>query len=160
MDWKRQIYFNVVQCLTLTIVDYDHKCHSNMKLTTTQNKRPINPRGGHDDARYEHMFVDIVPCDDLYFNDTLTCSQILPIPLVDDCQYDYITKLRKRKRKPLHLQRVKNSSNFFFLAQFSHCGYKKKIAKKLKIFVIESKFKSFLLKMEKNFQISKPQNYY
>jgi hypothetical protein len=23
---------------------------------------------------YEHMFVDIVPCDDLHFNDTLTQS--------------------------------------------------------------------------------------
>jgi hypothetical protein len=41
---------------------------------TTQNKWPINPRGGHDDARYEHTFVDIVPCDDFYFNDALTQS--------------------------------------------------------------------------------------
>jgi hypothetical protein len=29
---------------------------------------------GHDDARYEHMFANIVPCDDLRFNDTLTQS--------------------------------------------------------------------------------------
>jgi hypothetical protein len=41
---------------------------------TTQNKWPINPGGGHDDAGYEHMFADIVPCDDLHFNDTLTQS--------------------------------------------------------------------------------------
>ena len=41
---------------------------------TMQNKWPISPRGGHDDARYEHMFADIVPCDDLRFNDTLTQS--------------------------------------------------------------------------------------
>jgi hypothetical protein len=98
-------------------------------LTTTQNKWPINPGGGHDDARYEHMFVDIVPYDDLYFNDTLTCSQILPIPLVDDYQYDYITKLRKRKRKPMRHRRVNSNNNFFFLAQFSHCGFKKKLQK-------------------------------
>jgi hypothetical protein len=39
-----------------------------------QNKWPINPRGGHDDAGYEHTFADIVPCDDLHFNDTLTQS--------------------------------------------------------------------------------------
>jgi hypothetical protein len=46
----------------------------NRKLTTTQNKWPINPRGGHDDVGYEHTFVDIVFCDDLRFNDTLTQS--------------------------------------------------------------------------------------
>jgi hypothetical protein len=43
-------------------------------LTTTQNKWPINPKGGHDDAGYEHTFVNIVPCDDFCFNDTLTQS--------------------------------------------------------------------------------------
>jgi hypothetical protein len=37
----------------------------------TQNKWPIRPRGGHDDAGYEHTFANIVPCDDLRFNDTL-----------------------------------------------------------------------------------------
>ncbi len=63
---------NVVECLTLTFVDCDCKCHSNWKLTTTQNKWPISPIGGHDDARYEHTFVDIVSCDDFRFNDTLT----------------------------------------------------------------------------------------
>jgi predicted nicotinamide N-methyase len=31
-------------------------------------------REEHDDARYENTFVDIVPCDDLCFNDTLTQS--------------------------------------------------------------------------------------
>jgi len=31
-------------------------------------------RRGHDDARYEHMFTDIIPCDDLCFNDMLTQS--------------------------------------------------------------------------------------
>jgi hypothetical protein len=31
-------------------------------------------RRGHDDAGYQHTFVDIVPCDDLHFNDTLTQS--------------------------------------------------------------------------------------
>jgi hypothetical protein len=41
---------------------------------TTQNKWPIIPRGGHDDAGYEHMFADIVPYDDFRFNDTLTQS--------------------------------------------------------------------------------------
>jgi len=41
---------------------------------TTQNKWPINPGGGHDDARYEHTFTDIVPYDDLRFNDMLTQS--------------------------------------------------------------------------------------
>jgi hypothetical protein len=35
---------------------------------------PINPGGGHDDARYEHTFADIVPYDDLRSNDTLTQS--------------------------------------------------------------------------------------
>jgi len=39
-----------------------------------QNKWLISPGGGHDDAGYEHMFADIIPCDDLYFNDTLTQS--------------------------------------------------------------------------------------
>jgi hypothetical protein len=43
-------------------------------LTTTQNKWPISPRGGHDDARYEHTFIDIVSCDDFRFTDTLTQS--------------------------------------------------------------------------------------
>jgi hypothetical protein len=37
-----------------------------------QNKWPINSEGGHDDARYEHTFADIVPYDDLHFNDMLT----------------------------------------------------------------------------------------
>jgi hypothetical protein len=32
----------------------------------------ISPGGGHDDARYEHTFADIVPCDDFCFNDMLT----------------------------------------------------------------------------------------
>jgi len=41
---------------------------------TTQNKWPINPGEGHDDAGYEHTFADIVPYDDLHFNDTLTQS--------------------------------------------------------------------------------------
>ncbi len=31
-------------------------------------------RGGHDDARYEHTFANIVSCDDFHFNDTLTQS--------------------------------------------------------------------------------------
>jgi hypothetical protein len=74
IDWRRQIYPNVVECLTLTLVDCDHKCHSNWKLITTENKWPISPRGGHDDVRYEHTFVDIVSCDDLRFNDMLTQS--------------------------------------------------------------------------------------
>jgi hypothetical protein len=39
----------------------------------TQNKWPISPKGGHD-AGYEHMFANIVPYDDLHFNDTLTQS--------------------------------------------------------------------------------------
>jgi hypothetical protein len=72
IDRRQQIYPNVVECLTLTFVDYDRKCHSNKKLTTTQNKWPIGPGGAHDDAGYEHTFADIVPCDDLRFNDTLT----------------------------------------------------------------------------------------
>jgi hypothetical protein len=74
IDRRRQIYPNVVQCLTLTLVDCDRKCHSNRKLTTTQNKWSISPEGGHDDAGYEHTFVDIVLCANLYFNDTLTQS--------------------------------------------------------------------------------------
>jgi hypothetical protein len=41
---------------------------------TMQNKWPIGLGEGHDDARYEHMFADIVPCDDLRFNDMLTQS--------------------------------------------------------------------------------------
>jgi len=40
----------------------------------TQNKWLINLGRGNDDAGYEHTFVDIVPCDDLCFNDTLTQS--------------------------------------------------------------------------------------
>jgi hypothetical protein len=43
-------------------------------LTTTQNKWPISVGGGHGDAGYEHTFADIVPCDDVRFNDTLTQS--------------------------------------------------------------------------------------
>jgi hypothetical protein len=73
-DRRWKIYPNVVQCLTLTLVDYHHKCHSNKKLMMTQNKWPISPKGGHDDAGYEHTFADIVPYDDLRFNDTLTQS--------------------------------------------------------------------------------------
>jgi hypothetical protein len=71
-DQRRQIYPNVVQYLTLILVDCHRKCHLNKKLTTTQNKWPIIHEGGHDDAGYEHMFVDIVPCDDFRFNDMLT----------------------------------------------------------------------------------------
>ncbi len=74
IDRRGQIYPNVVECLTLTLVDCDRKCHSNWKLMTMQNKWPISPRGGHDDVRYEHTFADIVSCDDFYFNDTLTQS--------------------------------------------------------------------------------------
>jgi hypothetical protein len=74
IDRRRQIYPNIVECLTLTLIDCDRKCHSNRKLTTTQNKWPISPGGGHDDARYEHTFADIVPFDDLRFNDMLTQS--------------------------------------------------------------------------------------
>ncbi len=74
IDRRWQIYRNVVQCLTLTLVDCDRKCHSNRKLTTTQNKWPISLEGGHDDAGYEHKFVDIVPCDDLHYNDTVNQS--------------------------------------------------------------------------------------
>jgi hypothetical protein len=44
------------------------------ELTTMQNKWPINPGGGHDDVGYEHTFANIVPCDDIRFNDTLTQS--------------------------------------------------------------------------------------
>jgi len=40
----------------------------------TQNKWPISPRKEHDDAGYEHAFVDTVPCDDFRFNDMLTQS--------------------------------------------------------------------------------------
>jgi hypothetical protein len=39
---------------------------------TTKKKWPIGLEGGHDDAGYEHTFADIVPCDDLRFNDMLT----------------------------------------------------------------------------------------
>jgi hypothetical protein len=35
IDRRRQIYPNIVQCLTLTLVDCDRKCHSNKKLTMT-----------------------------------------------------------------------------------------------------------------------------
>jgi hypothetical protein len=74
IDRRRQTYPNIVQCLTLTFVDCDHKCHLNRKLKTTQNKWLVSPGGGHDDAGYEHTFADIIPCDDLRFNDTLTQS--------------------------------------------------------------------------------------
>ncbi len=60
------------QCLTLTLINCHRKCHSNRKLMTTQNKWPINLGGGHDDAGCEHTFANIVPYDDLRFNDTLT----------------------------------------------------------------------------------------
>ncbi len=40
----------------------------------TQNKWPINLEGEHDDVGYEHTFANIIPCDDLHFNDTLTQS--------------------------------------------------------------------------------------
>ncbi len=73
-DWRWQIYPNVVQCLTLTLIDYHRKCHLNRKLTTTQNKWLVSSEGGHDDVCYEHTFVNIVPCDDLRFNDTLIQS--------------------------------------------------------------------------------------
>jgi hypothetical protein len=74
IDRRRQIYPNVAECLTLILVDCDRKCHSNWKLTTTQNKWPVSPRGAHDDARYEHTFSNIVSCDDFRFHDTLTQS--------------------------------------------------------------------------------------
>jgi len=74
IDWRQQIYPNVVQCLTLTLVDCDRKCHSNKKLTITQNKWLISSEWGHDDAGYEHTFVDIVLCANLRFNDKLTQS--------------------------------------------------------------------------------------
>jgi hypothetical protein len=74
IDQRRQINPNVVECLTLTLVDCDRKRHSNWKLTTTQDKWLISPEGGHDDVGYEHTFADIVPYDDLRFNDTLTQS--------------------------------------------------------------------------------------
>jgi len=45
---------------------------------TMQNKWSISSRGGHDDVGYEHTFVDIVSCDDLRFNDTLTQSYNQP----------------------------------------------------------------------------------
>jgi len=80
IDRRWKIYPNVVQCLTLTLIDCHHKCHSNRKLTTTQNKWPISLGGGHDDAGYEHTFANIVPYDDLRFNDTLTQSANL-VPL-------------------------------------------------------------------------------
>jgi len=44
-DQRWQIYPNVVQCLTLTLVDCHRKCHLNRKLTTMQNKWPISLRG-------------------------------------------------------------------------------------------------------------------
>ncbi len=74
IDQRWQIYPNVVQCLTLTLVDCHRKCHSNRKLTTTQNKWWISPEEGHDDGGYEYTFADIVPYDDLRFIDTLTQS--------------------------------------------------------------------------------------
>ncbi len=64
---KRQINPNVVECLTLILVDCDRKRHSNWKLTMMQDKWPISLGGGHDDAGYEHTFADIVPYDDLHF---------------------------------------------------------------------------------------------
>ncbi len=73
-DRRWQIYPNIVQCLTLTLVDCHRKCHLNKKLMMTQNKWTISLGRGHDDAGYEHTFADIVPCDDLHFNDTLTQS--------------------------------------------------------------------------------------
>ncbi len=74
IDRRWQIYPNVVQCLTLTLVDCDRKCQSIRKLTTTQNNWPMSLGGAHDDAGYEHTFAAIVPCDDLCFNDMLTQS--------------------------------------------------------------------------------------
>ncbi len=41
---------------------------------TMQNKWLISLGGGHDDSGYEHTFANIVPYDDLRFNDTLTQS--------------------------------------------------------------------------------------
>ncbi len=73
-DRRWQIYPNVVKCLTLTLVDCHGKFHSNRKLTTMQNKWPISLEGDHDDVGYEHTFANIIPCDDLRFNDTLTQS--------------------------------------------------------------------------------------
>ncbi len=74
LDQRRQIYPNVVEGMTLIFVHCDRKCHSNKKLMTTQNKWPISPGKGHDDAGYEHTFADTFRCDDLRFNDTLTQS--------------------------------------------------------------------------------------
>jgi hypothetical protein len=61
IDWRRQIYPNVVECLTLTLVACDRKCHLNWKLITTQNKWLISPKGGHDDVRYEHTSPTLFP---------------------------------------------------------------------------------------------------
>jgi len=43
-DRRWQIYPNIVQCLTLTLVDCHRKCHLNRMMT--QNKWPINPEKG------------------------------------------------------------------------------------------------------------------
>jgi hypothetical protein len=41
---------------------------SDLEIDEDAKRMPINPGGGHDDARYEHTFVNIVPCDDFHFN--------------------------------------------------------------------------------------------
>ncbi len=120
IDRRWKIYPNVVQCLTLTLIDCHHKCHSNRILTTTQNKWPISLGGGHDDAGYEHTFANIVPYDDLRFNDTLTQSANL-VPL-----HNPINWLRLRNKRigtptlssslwfaiPLNCKMFKNSTGY------------------------------------------------
>jgi len=45
-----------------------------LEIDDDAKQMPISPRGGHDDARYEHTFADIVSYDDFRFNDMLTQS--------------------------------------------------------------------------------------
>ncbi len=72
-DPKWQIYLNIVQRLTLTLVDCHSKCHTNKKLTTPQNKWPICPKGTWWCETWTHICWDS-PCNNLRFNDILTQS--------------------------------------------------------------------------------------
>jgi len=47
---------------------FEQEIDDDAKQVANQSRR------GHDDAGYEHTFADIIPCDELCFNDTLTQS--------------------------------------------------------------------------------------
>jgi hypothetical protein len=73
-DQRWQIYSNIVQCLTLILVRMALQMPFEQEIDDNTKQWPNSFERGHGDVGYEHMFVNIVPYDDLHFNDMLTQS--------------------------------------------------------------------------------------